>query len=545
MLAGILATTLFFGRCVARSSVSSLLFWGALAIFACSIVVESSHPITSRDALIHHLAVPRWWVEAGRIIRIPWHEWSHYPMLVNLGFTGLLSQGLDHATPLYHALYLLLLCGVVASFVLYKTQDHTAAAIAFILMFTIPVCLRLAASPLVDLGLALYSTLALVHLIYWAEGKHLTLHLLVSGLALGLALSCKYNGILFCGVLGIALFLFAFQSSLSMRGFIKASLFSGLCALVVYAPWLFKNIAWTNNPLYPLFNSYFSVSPGPASSGSGLSPLEQRMLLYGESVWDILAIPIRMLVLGEDGNPRRFDGVLSPILLLGFIPLYRFRKEPWVIFTWLCVLLYISIALLMSSARVRYLAPVFGPLVILTAVGGWHLMGILRNESRRVGYVVLLAVALMWSAWHAGLMLAQSHAVEYLSAAQTPRQYLRSEMSEYSAIEFINMNVPDTSTVYLLNTGNRFYYFNKKVISSGHFSASQILAWIRSSTSAEFLLREFQHRGIDYLMTNTRLTLTSFREMLSAEEAQIWNDFYGQHLTPVFDQNGFSVWKVQ
>lgn len=541
--AAVITTLVFFWRCAHRAELSIILSLGSFLVFLLVIGLEASHPITSRDALIHHLAVPKWWLEAGKIVPISWHEWSFYPMLLQLGFTGLMKHGLVQWTSLYHGCFLLLLCGVVSSFTLFKTQSYNAAVLAFLFSLTLPVSVRLAASPLVDLGLALYMAQALCHLVYWTEGKQKKLHLLVAGACLGLALSCKYNAILACVVAVLVAPIYAQRAKISFAALFSILFVCGSTALLVYFPWLLRNATWTNNPFYPLFNSWFAAAQG-VSSGGGLSPLAQRILLYHESFIDILTIPLQMLFLGQDGNPALFDGVLSPILLCSLVPLYRARKEPWVVFLFLYCALYLVLALFLSSARVRYLAPIFGPALVLSAVGVWLLAKAWKGRFERETYLVAASVAILWSGWHAGTMLASSQAFEYLETGETAPQYLRRKISEYPTIEYVNSQVPDTSTVYLLNTGNRFYYFNKRVFSSGHFSSSQIVRWIHQASNAEFLVAEFKNRGIDYLMTNTDLTRQSLFDVLSEEERAVWADFEARHLQLLYVNGPFSVWKI-
>ena len=45
-----------------------------------------------------------------------------------------------------------------------------------------------------------------------------------------------------------------------------------------------------------------------------------RKLLYGEDLWYILLIPLRIFWEGQDGSHRYFDGLLNPLYLI-FIPL--------------------------------------------------------------------------------------------------------------------------------------------------------------------------------------------------------------------------------
>ena len=80
-----------------------------------------------------------------------------------------------------------------------------------------------------------------------------------------------------------------------------------------------KNWLQTGNPFYPLLGGFFparSASVIDAASFVASGSSEKRHLLYGENLWQILGLPLRIFISGQDDNPQYFDGVLTPILLL-------------------------------------------------------------------------------------------------------------------------------------------------------------------------------------------------------------------------------------
>lgn len=52
-------------------------------------------PPVSRDALIHHLAVPKLWLVHGGFYETPWAEFSYYPMNLSLLYLAPLYFGND------------------------------------------------------------------------------------------------------------------------------------------------------------------------------------------------------------------------------------------------------------------------------------------------------------------------------------------------------------------------------------------------------------------------------------------------------------------
>lgn len=546
----ILIVLLFFIELCSKTS------WGtslSILLVLLLIVVEiflGSVPVTSRDALIHHLAVPKWWIRDDRILTYQWHDWSYYPMLINLGFTGLMKLGLTQFTPLYHYTYLILLAGVVASFCFSVTRNHDYSFFAFLVTMTIPMCIRLGSEPIVDLGLALYMTIAFVLVYIWAEEKRGLWMILLAGIGLGLAMSCKYNGLLAMGIFCSLLFIPSLRSG---RGVVTSLIVCVLCgtvAMFVLSPWMLRNLP-TGNPFYPLFHGIFGTGvPGPEGI-RGVKPIEKLSLLYGEKWWEILLLPIRMLLYGQDHNPRLFDGQLTPILIFMFLPLIFERKRPWVWFSFLFCLAYCGLTICFAGARIRYLAPIYGTLVILTVLGLWSLAERVRPRFR---YFVLIAVG----AFHLTIVTAYTVSyvkgvgvVDYVGGKISREEYLTERIPEYEMIQYMNTNLPDDSLTYLLLTGNRFYYYDKDILSGGYHSANDIIKFIKLASQlldrdpSEYLAQEFLHRKIDYLMLHNNRTIRTLNEILNNQEKATWNAFESHFLDLIHENNGYSLWRIR
>ena len=77
----------------------------AYALYVAWLLLLASVPPVSRDALTHHLAVPRLWVENGGIYEIPHILFSYYPQLLDLLYTLPLLAGNDIAAKYIHMLF--------------------------------------------------------------------------------------------------------------------------------------------------------------------------------------------------------------------------------------------------------------------------------------------------------------------------------------------------------------------------------------------------------------------------------------------------------
>ena len=68
---------------------------GILGVLILAIVILSAVPPVSKDALVHHLAVPKLYLEHGGIYEIPSMPFSYYPMNLNLLYMIPLYFGQD------------------------------------------------------------------------------------------------------------------------------------------------------------------------------------------------------------------------------------------------------------------------------------------------------------------------------------------------------------------------------------------------------------------------------------------------------------------
>ena len=80
-------------RAIAAAMRDNPLLSGALAAIALASLYLGLAPPTARDALVHHLALPRIFLEAGRVVDVPYALHAAYPQTVDMLY--LLPVGLD------------------------------------------------------------------------------------------------------------------------------------------------------------------------------------------------------------------------------------------------------------------------------------------------------------------------------------------------------------------------------------------------------------------------------------------------------------------
>ena len=457
------------------------------------VLAQALLPIVSRDALIYHLAVPKLWLEQGRIHEIGWHEWSHFPLLTSLGYSGFLQQGLDRLTALYHASYLLLAGTTAAAFVYYKFQkEELALATAFVCCL-LPICLKLAAEPMADLALACFFGLGFALFVVWGEQKGSLSRLIVIGFIFGLGLCTKYNSLLAMLMFGVCMLAFLQRWNISFGRSVAAIGILAAAAALVYLPWPLRNYFATGNPVYPFATGLFAVSDELPFMGS-VKPIAYRLAGYGESWLEVFLVPLRMLVTGRDDDPRQFDGLLSPVLLLSAVPLLLRRsgerRPPWIVSAWIYAGSYYVLSLTQFYALVRYQAPLLVPIAALTAAGLYSLGELKDGVKRELVYRSAFVFQILWAGWYETMALQSTKAVEYWATGEPKEFYLSRRIGEMTVINAANRDLPKDAVLYLLFTGNRYYYYERGVRGS-YFSQQPIVQWFREKRSADYIAQKF------------------------------------------------------
>ena len=97
---------------------------GLLALLVIVIILLSYVPPVSRDALTHHLVVPKLYLQHGGIYEIPSLIFSYYPMNLDLLYLIPLYFGNDIAPKYIHFLFSLLTAGLIFCYLRKRLGTH-------------------------------------------------------------------------------------------------------------------------------------------------------------------------------------------------------------------------------------------------------------------------------------------------------------------------------------------------------------------------------------------------------------------------------------
>jgi 4-amino-4-deoxy-L-arabinose transferase-like glycosyltransferase len=481
------------------SKSTRIFFALAYGLHVAWVLLLASVPPVSRDALTHHLALPKLWIQRGGLNETPEIVFSYYPQLVDFLYTLPLLIGHDIAAKYLHFAFALATTMLVFLFVR-RRLGPAWAALAGLMFLTIPLIMKLSVTVYVDLGLIFFTTAALFAGVLWLEQPARLRWLVLAALCIGLALSTKYNALVSFLVLSLLLPFFFLNSredkDSEQLNAVRYGVIFVSVALLAFSPWLIRNYALTGNPVYPLMSGVFasaSAVPEPASDTSdareharrvlaegadnrpkALGPLLTRKLIYGESLPYTLMIPVRIFYEGRDDNPKYFDGRLNPLLLLlPVLLLLLARKEgikyPEIPFFAAFAVLVTLLTFITIDMRVRWIATIVAPLVVLATYGLYAIDGIVarKSGSRMVANGVTGFVALLFlipNGLYSLELYGKIDPLPYVTGKLSYGQYVQIHRPEFAAIEMANDLVPEGRKVLGLYLGNRLYYFSADAV---------------------------------------------------------------------------------
>lgn len=498
-------------------------------------------PPTARDELTHHLAIPRLYVRAGRIIEVPMAPYSYYPMLLDMLYTPWLYWGHDWVPKLVHGLFAFL-TGLALYAYLSRRMSVLYGLLGFFFFISLPSVVRLSHWAYVDLGITFYTTASLLCALRWLEKKASPRWLLLAALSAGFSVATKPNGL-------IAWLLLFFILALALvkepeKSFAKIG--SDLLLFVVvgalpFLPWLVKNWLQTGNPFFPLLGAFFPPDSTTAPAGMtyvSLGILTKRELFYGESWWQIAALPLRVFLFGKDDDPQYFDGVLSPILIL-FLPwVFKGKWTGDKKFLLSFALLFFAYAFFLVDLRIRYILPMVPALVALLVYGVFNVY----LRIKRPGY--LIAALLFFASLHAGYLWNYWHEekpIRYLFGRESREDYLARRLAEFPAYQYVNRELPPTAKIYLLFVGRRTYYCEREYFHDGGELPGFLLAALQSAKEPADIGRQLRAKGLTHLLVRDDLLIRFLRDNLDPGLQRLWAGFASNHLRTLYRISGYSV----
>ena len=163
------------------------------------------------------------------------------------------------------------------------------------------------------------------------------------------------------------------------------------------------------------------------------------------------------------------------------------------------------IAFLRTSIRIRYIAPVIPPLVILSAFGCYRLEHFFAQRGRLLlGRCLIVAVALGALGLNFHYVVGQFRTVEplsYISGRVSRDAYIAQRRPEYPLVIHANQHLTNEHVILALFMGNRIYYSDKPMVSGETWFTQAIL----QAPSVKEIREGLSSRGYTHILANMDL----------------------------------------
>jgi hypothetical protein len=547
-------------RWVGRTAAISL-YAVIIGILIIEVILNLTPPV-SRDALIHHLAIPKLWLTHGGYYELPWARFSYYPMNIDLLYLIPLYFKNDIVPKFIHLAFGIGI-GVLVYRYLGKRFGRNWGLLGFLIFFSTPIVVRLSTTAYVDLGMVFFTTASVLAWITWrSEGYNSLKWLILSAVCMGLAVGSKYNALIAWFFMNlIVVFYYSSDTKKGLQAVKFGTLFFVVTLLIV-SPWFIKNYMQTGNPLYPLFGGFFrllhhagetggNVIAATADSSWSSGIFQRREAMFGEGFWETLLIPLRIFFQGKDSSPQYFDGVMNPILIVmlpfAFLKQYFSRDR---LFFLLFSIFFLLMGYFLAGVRIRYILPVIPFLTILSVMGIRNLVEWAERFSRptsHIGIVMISVIVAILITLNVSYVKDRFHTIsptKYVLNSETRDEFLTRNLGYYPAVQYINENLPDDSRIFFIFIGNQGYYLDRAYYYDSSFGMKTIEGMVKASKDGRDFEEYLSAMKSTHILMRIDLFNKYLRDNFSDETIGRFLGLAKDYWKPVYGLNGYAVIEI-
>ncbi|MCA9040344.1 MAG: hypothetical protein KDA65_08365 [Planctomycetaceae bacterium] len=425
--------------------------------FLLVMIFGATQPPIDFDVREYHLEGPKEYYLAGQITFLEHNVYTSFPALTEMvSLLGMLLRGDWYRGALVGKCLLMPLVpltGLALGSIARKLFNETSGWLTCLVWLSIPWAHTLATVAYVEGGMLFYLALTFllaIQLLQSRSVKRDSTDTLISsapvfllGLFVGAAMACKYPGLVW-GVIPAVVLLISLlieqQRELKLPPLSKqlrrgSGLFL-LGLLISVGPWLFKNLIFTGNPVFPLAYGLFG--------GRGWTPE-----LY--SAWQAAhAVPKETLAALPEALYVRLvtDPRQTPLLLM-FAPLLFLRKESRATgFALFVLLFYLTLIWWFLTHRIdRFWLPALLPLTLMVGGGFVWSDSIYWPRFNRVGAFLVMGVTFTLMISSLGTFLPVGNRMELTRQFAEQQAYL---------IHVLNEELPEETRVLLIGEAQVF-----------------------------------------------------------------------------------------
>lgn len=461
------------------------------------------------DSLSYHLADPQIYLNAHKVIYLPWESHSNFAFLLEMLYAIGLSVHSIALAKLFHWTFGLL--GGIAVYLLTKRASGSglAACVAAVLYASTPLIVWEAGTSYVDLAPGAFLTLALLALTRSRdEGMRSNIALdarfaALAGLMLAGMLSVKATSLVTIALLCGGLILWGIMSQQGRIAAARAALL-GTVSIGLGSAFYLKSWIYTGNPFFPFAYSVFGGRYWNRDLGAAYTA-SQNAFGVGHDAYSFLTAPWNVTLSLLHGREHAFNDVYSPFITIG--PCFLAAalslsamggRPPQTIRLLAGYMIGVFGTWFILTQQVRYLMPA---LPVMAALTGW-LTAFLFTSGRAAGkaLIALSVLNVLFCGYVSAFVLIAGWPA--IAGGEGERNsYIQRGLESYGAMQYINSSAPPNAGVVTYGEPRDFYIDRPYMWGDpGH---STFIPYDRLGT-AESLSTWFAAHRIRYVLVNLR-----------------------------------------
>ncbi len=489
------------------------------AALATLLIFRAMMPPHLGDEVIYHLAVPKRFVERGRIFPVYDNSLGNMPFLIHMIYAVCLLVKADIAARLF-SLFLafttaLALYGFCARFL-----TPRVGVVALITFFGAGMVIEVAVTTRIDVTLAGMLFLATYAMIVYLDTRQ-TGWLHTSAVLAGFALGIKLTAGIWLALVGV---MYLAESLLKKREpfaeIVKRGLICMGIAATIASPWYVKNWVWFHNPVYPFITGELAEY-GARGIRYFTAEDEHRLDAHFETarreIPSVVESQEHTLAEFATLRPKRhplhlWEYFTTPDTYNMAEPLhwpnYIFLVAPLflmlVFHRWVTWLAFFAVAFYLVSASStwigRYLLPIYPPLTIISAYTVVGYADSLRSRipivaDRLAGYAIAIAAGMILGI--CAVHLYHSSNFSFISGAISRNEFLSAR--DFQNYPLINRNLPSNARLMMVGV-QKSYNFEREHLADPSWYATEWRRVLAHNATLDAVHQELKRKGITHIV---------------------------------------------
>jgi 4-amino-4-deoxy-L-arabinose transferase-like glycosyltransferase len=474
------------------------------------------YPPTAFDSTMYHLACAKIYTQTHEIALTPYIRYPVFPQTNEMLFSIALLIYDGVAAQMIQFLMMMVLSVGLFAFG-HRHFSQKAGIWAGAIFLSNPMVLWLGASAYIDIGLALFVTMAIYSLFNWIHLKEKR-WLILGALFLGFSAGSKYSALFFLILFGFIVLWIGFKERRLFDSFLFLTV-----AIGVALPWYFRNWYYTGNPVFPFFSQMFGQ--GLWSPQDLQRQLQDLMHVHGtgKSLQSFLLLPWNLAF-----NQTKFlmEAPYSQIYLIALPFLFLCLRRAKIRESFIVLFLY-TLFWFYTAQFLRYLIPVIPLLSLTIAASIENCLGFIlpkRLEGLKKGILTLvISIALFSPGWFYTIYKVQKEGYPPYSKKEQ-EIYLTKRLPTFPAYQYLNQTRGRNYSLYALFDEN-MAYFADGIFMGDWFGPGRFEKIYSKFSNLKALHRELRSLGANYfLIRRVNIDLPREDDLLQSHFRLVYKD---------------------